>query len=254
LPSSRPSATTSPSNPSPHDPGDFPFRMKSEVQVLPGPPPALTSGNAGRRARRWLGGTGAGSRTLTCFPLLVMEPGDHEAPAVQNPAGLSAPTDMQPLERARSGRQAGRDPQTGEQSPQLCVGGFDQWPRPWWRRCATRVPRGGPWPRATRVRETALADQYGVHLAAELGFSRPQCSSTRPRSGCRVVPPPTASRWSRGGGHRRDRVRRGRVAGADSAGCAPHAPRQAGHHRRRGHRPAALEQLVLYTGVRPTDD
>jgi hypothetical protein len=54
LPSSRPSATTSPSNPSPHDPGDFPFRMRPLVQVQPGPQNRpLSSGNAGRSASRY---------------------------------------------------------------------------------------------------------------------------------------------------------------------------------------------------------
>src|SRR5829696_1164595 len=47
--------------------------MRPEVQVLAGPPPALTSENAGQRVRSWLGGTGAGSRTLTWLPLLVMD-------------------------------------------------------------------------------------------------------------------------------------------------------------------------------------
>jgi hypothetical protein len=46
--------------------------MRPEVQVLPGPPPALTSGNAGHRVRSWFGGTGARSRTLTWLPVLVM--------------------------------------------------------------------------------------------------------------------------------------------------------------------------------------
>jgi hypothetical protein len=46
LPSSRPSATTSPSNASPHDPGDFPFRMRSQVQVLAGPPPIVAGQSA----------------------------------------------------------------------------------------------------------------------------------------------------------------------------------------------------------------
>src|SRR5215203_315417 len=50
LPNSRPLATRSPSNPSPHD-GDSPFRMRPEVQVLPGPPPTMTSGNVRRRVR-----------------------------------------------------------------------------------------------------------------------------------------------------------------------------------------------------------
>jgi hypothetical protein len=39
-PNSRPSATRSPSNPAPPD-GDSPFRMRPEVQVLPGPPYCL---------------------------------------------------------------------------------------------------------------------------------------------------------------------------------------------------------------------
>jgi hypothetical protein len=46
--------------------------MRPEVQVLPGPPPTLTSGNAGGRVRRPVAGGCAGSRTLTWLPLLVM--------------------------------------------------------------------------------------------------------------------------------------------------------------------------------------
>jgi hypothetical protein len=46
--------------------------MRPEVQVLPGPPLTLTSGNAGQHARSSLGGVGGGSRTLTWLPLLVM--------------------------------------------------------------------------------------------------------------------------------------------------------------------------------------
>jgi hypothetical protein len=48
------------------------IRMRPEVQVLPGPPPALIRGNAGQHARSLLGGVRGGSRTLTWLPLLVM--------------------------------------------------------------------------------------------------------------------------------------------------------------------------------------
>src|SRR5215212_1267939 len=51
--------------------------MRPEVQVLPGPPPVLTSGNAGHRVRSSLARVGVGSRTLTWLPLPVMEPDDH---------------------------------------------------------------------------------------------------------------------------------------------------------------------------------
>src|SRR4029453_8927363 len=46
--------------------------MRPEVQALPGPLPALTSRNAGRLIRSQMGSAGAGSRTLTWLPLLVM--------------------------------------------------------------------------------------------------------------------------------------------------------------------------------------
>ena len=48
------------------------IRMRPEVRVLPGPPPALTSGNAGQRVWSSLGEECAGSRTLTWLPLLVI--------------------------------------------------------------------------------------------------------------------------------------------------------------------------------------
>jgi hypothetical protein len=111
----------------------------------------------------------------------------------------------------------------------------------------------GRWSRATRGRD-GVGRPVWVHLAAEVGSSRPQLLVNATRWGCRVVPPPTASRRSPRWWRRRDRVRRGRVAGADSADAPRTRPGQAGHHRRRGHRPAALEPFVLYTGVRPTDD
>src|SRR4029453_7079357 len=50
----------------------FPIRMRPEVQVLPGPLPALTSRNAGCLVRWQMGATGAGARTLTWLPLLVI--------------------------------------------------------------------------------------------------------------------------------------------------------------------------------------
>src|SRR5215218_8152527 len=46
--------------------------MRPEVQVLPGPPLALTSGNAGQVRPELVGRTGAGSRPLTWLPFLVM--------------------------------------------------------------------------------------------------------------------------------------------------------------------------------------
>ena len=46
--------------------------MRSQVQVLAGPPPVLTSGNAGRRIRARWARRGVGSRTLTWLPFLVM--------------------------------------------------------------------------------------------------------------------------------------------------------------------------------------
>ena len=47
--------------------------MRPEVQVLPGPPPALTSTNAGRRVRSFVRRQCAGSRPLTWLPFLVMD-------------------------------------------------------------------------------------------------------------------------------------------------------------------------------------
>ena len=42
---------------------------------------------------------------------------------------------------------------------------------------------------------TALADRYGYAWRAELGLAGRSCWSMRPRSGCRVGPPPTTCRW-----------------------------------------------------------
>jgi hypothetical protein len=53
--------------------GDLHLRMRPEVQVLPGPPPAPTSGNASQRFRSPLGRACTGSRTLTWLPFLVMD-------------------------------------------------------------------------------------------------------------------------------------------------------------------------------------
>jgi hypothetical protein len=47
--------------------------MRPEVQVLPGPPPAMTSTNAGRRVRSFVRRQCAGSRPLTWLPFLVMD-------------------------------------------------------------------------------------------------------------------------------------------------------------------------------------
>jgi hypothetical protein len=49
------------------------IRMRPEVQVLPGPPPAMTSENADQRVRSFVRRRCAGSRTLTWLPLLVMD-------------------------------------------------------------------------------------------------------------------------------------------------------------------------------------
>src|SRR5215207_9383098 len=46
--------------------------MRPEVQVLPGPLPAVTSGNAIQRIWSAPGWAGIGPRTLTWLPLLVM--------------------------------------------------------------------------------------------------------------------------------------------------------------------------------------
>ena len=46
--------------------------MRSQVQVLAGPPYGLTRANAGYRVRNSLARVGVGSRTLTWLPLLVM--------------------------------------------------------------------------------------------------------------------------------------------------------------------------------------
>jgi hypothetical protein len=48
------------------------IRMRSQVQVLAGPPPAFTSGNDDRRVHSWLGGACGGSRPLTWLPALVV--------------------------------------------------------------------------------------------------------------------------------------------------------------------------------------
>src|SRR5215208_5942517 len=53
--------------------GDLHLRMRPEVQVLPGPPPTMTSGNVRRRVRSSLGVAYAGSRTLTWLPFLVVD-------------------------------------------------------------------------------------------------------------------------------------------------------------------------------------
>jgi hypothetical protein len=50
------------------------IRMRPEVQVLPGPPLAMTSPNAGRRVQSPLGWADNGPRTLTWLPALVMRP------------------------------------------------------------------------------------------------------------------------------------------------------------------------------------
>jgi hypothetical protein len=47
--------------------------MRSQVHVLPGPPPAMTSANAGRRVRSFVRRQCAGSRTLTWLPFLVVD-------------------------------------------------------------------------------------------------------------------------------------------------------------------------------------
>ena len=50
---------------SPNTPGDSRFRMRSQVQVLPGPLPAMTSVFAGHRVRSLVTRRCAGSRTPT---------------------------------------------------------------------------------------------------------------------------------------------------------------------------------------------
>ena len=57
-------------------------RMRPEVQVLPGPAPALTSGNAGQCVWSSLGEECAESRTLTWLPLLVMSQAVTSPPVV----------------------------------------------------------------------------------------------------------------------------------------------------------------------------
>ena len=55
------------------------IRMRPEVQVLPGPPLSLTSGNAGPPVRNCLGPAHVGSRTLTWLLVLVLQSGGDEA-------------------------------------------------------------------------------------------------------------------------------------------------------------------------------
>jgi hypothetical protein len=66
-------------------PGILLIRMRAEVQVLPGPLPALTSRNAGPLVRRTVGEPCAGSRTLTWLPLLVMSISPEPCPARSEP-------------------------------------------------------------------------------------------------------------------------------------------------------------------------
>ena len=49
------------------------IRMRPEVQVLPGPPPALTSGDASQRCWSPLERAYTGPRTLTWLPFLVID-------------------------------------------------------------------------------------------------------------------------------------------------------------------------------------
>src|SRR5215218_6359204 len=84
--------------------GDFCFRMRPEVQVLPGPPPALTSRNAGCFVRRPSGRGVFGIKTsylvtVPCHESALLSSGDfgssvrrrggnQDGDALPGPAGI----------------------------------------------------------------------------------------------------------------------------------------------------------------------
>ena len=152
--------------------------MRPEVQLLPGPQSALTSGNTSQRLRNPLGQPCTGSRTLTWLPLLVMDvaPVSARAPFGRRPAArtalsepstcfvdLASPTFTGQLSAAPrpcpAGLTAGRVRWNRDAAP--------AWPCPpaWWvgRSLATR-------PRAVTPRERPEgAPTGGDHHRARLG-------------------------------------------------------------------------------------
>src|SRR5512132_602442 len=70
------------------------------------------------------------------------------------------------------------------------------WPRPWSRHCVTRASTRGPWSRAMRGPGRPWRTSTAMSGRPRLAPAGHSCWSTRPRSGCRVAPPPTTCRWS----------------------------------------------------------
>ena len=101
---------------------------------------------------------------------------------------------------------------------------------------------------------TALAERYGYAGGPRSATAGPSCWSTPPRSGCRWSRRRRPAGGAGGGRRRRDRPGRGRGAGPDLAGAPGPCP---GAQVITGAEVIALqavEQFVLYTGVRPSDD
>jgi hypothetical protein len=100
----------------------------------------------------------------------------------------------------------------------------------------------------------ALADRCGFTWRAEVGCSRPQLLVNATRWGCRVGRRRRLAGGARGGGRRRDDHGRGRLPALTPL---VRRARAQGKQVITGTEVIALqavEQFVLYTGVRPTDD